>query len=321
MLSEKLEQFGFNEHKANLCAKIFTESSRDGITSHGLNRFPTFINYIKKGYVKPEKEPVLMKTSGAIEIWDGQLGPGPLNAKKSMERAIQLAKTHTIGCLALQNTNHWMRGGTYGWQAAEAGMAAICFTNTLPNMPPWGGKENRLGNNPLVIAIPNEPAHLVLDMAMTQFAYGKITDCRLRGVNLPVAAGYDSEGVLTMEPTKILEGGRILPAGFWKGSGLSLMLDLLGALLSGGRTSRDIGQLENEYGISQIFICFDLASLHAAEELKDSIKNSLDYLKSSATVGDEEITYPGERTFQRRAESNRLGILVDQEIWEKVKAL
>jgi 3-dehydro-L-gulonate 2-dehydrogenase len=89
-----------------------------------------------------------------MERWNGKLGMGNLVAKKAMARAIELAGKLGIGCVAVRNTNHWMRGGTYGWQAADAGCIGICWTNTFPNMPAWGGTDPRIGNNPFVLAIP-----------------------------------------------------------------------------------------------------------------------------------------------------------------------
>ena len=102
-----------------------------------------------------------------------------------MERAIALGREHGVGCVAMANTNHWMRGGTYGWQAAEAGMIGICWTNTMPNLPPWGGAERVIGNNPLIIAVPRANGPVVLDMAMSQFSYGALKSSRKRGEMLP----------------------------------------------------------------------------------------------------------------------------------------
>ena len=165
---------GFSEERAQLCARIFAESSRDGVYSHGLNRFPYFIKNIDEGIIQVQAMPERVGGFGSMERWDGRFGPGPLNAHFCMNRAIELAKEHGMSCVGLRNTTHWMRGGTYGWQAADAGCLAICFTNTSPNMPPWGGAEARIGNNPMVIAVPRQKGHLVLDMATALFSYGKL---------------------------------------------------------------------------------------------------------------------------------------------------
>src|SRR5262245_20616180 len=140
--------------RADLSARLFAEASRDGVASHGLCRFLRFLRMIDNGSVDVHADPVLVESFGALERWDGRRGPGNLNAWSSMTRAIQLARQHGIGCVALANTNHWMRGGAYGWQAAEAGVIGLCWTNTLPNLPPWGDTVPRVGNNPLVIAVP-----------------------------------------------------------------------------------------------------------------------------------------------------------------------
>ncbi len=126
-----------------------------------------------------------------------------------MGQAIALAREHGIGCVALANTNHWMRGGTYGWQAADAGAIGICWTNTLPNMPPWGSSQPRLGNNPFVIAVPRPAGHLVLDMSLSQFSFGALESYRRRGEALPVTGGFDAAGELTRDAAAIEASGRV----------------------------------------------------------------------------------------------------------------
>src|SRR5690554_1497186 len=105
---------GFTEDRAGLAARLFAESSRDGVYSHGLNRFPTYLEYIEKGFMDVHVTPEKMEGMGALERWDGRRGPGNINAFLSMERAIELARIHGMGCVALKNTNHWLRAGSYG---------------------------------------------------------------------------------------------------------------------------------------------------------------------------------------------------------------
>jgi 3-dehydro-L-gulonate 2-dehydrogenase len=169
-----LHKEGFTEEKALQCATIFTNNSIDGIYTHGVNRFPKFVQYVKENFVKPDATPSLQNKFGGIEQWNGNLGPGPLNAVQATEIVIKLAEQYGIGCVALSNTNHWMRGGTYGWQAANAGYVFIAWTNTIANMPAWGATDARLGNNPLVIALPYKDEAIVLDMAMSQYSFGSM---------------------------------------------------------------------------------------------------------------------------------------------------
>src|SRR6516162_1277739 len=240
VLREILKKLDFSPERAVLCARLFTEASRDGVHSHGLGRFPRFVRGIRTGLGNVHATPELAAARGSLERWTGRGGVGNLHAWQSMERAIALARMHGVGWVALAHTNHWMRGGTYGWQAAEAGVIGICWTNTMPNLPPWGSSAPLLGNNPLVIAVPRPQGHVVLDMAMSQFSYGALESYRKRGQLLPVDGGFDPEGRLTRDPGAIEASGRPLPIGYWKGSGLALMLDLLAGLLSGGRVTHEI---------------------------------------------------------------------------------
>jgi Malate/L-lactate dehydrogenase len=124
-------KLGFEAERARGCAQLFANTDRDGVYAHGLNRFPRFLSMIQSGLIDIHAEPVPIAGSGPLERWDGKLGPGNLNASQCVERAIALSQTHGMGCVALANTNHWMRGGSYGWQAADAGVIGICWTNTL----------------------------------------------------------------------------------------------------------------------------------------------------------------------------------------------
>jgi 3-dehydro-L-gulonate 2-dehydrogenase len=307
---------GFDEAKAMQCAIIFAENSRDGVYTHGLNRFPTFIEFLHEGLVNPAAEPTKENTFGSLEQWNGNSGPGILNARFCMDRAIKLAGENGIACVAIKNTNHWMRAGAYGWQAAEAGFIGICFTNTIANLPPWGGIDPRLGNNPLVIAIPREGGHVVLDMAVSQYSVGKLNQYKRNNEELPLPGGYDSEGNLSTDAAVILKSQRLLPIGFWKGSGLSLVLDLLATVLSQGRSTAKITQSEKESGVSQVFICI---KPNGDEQTSNLIEEIISYTKTSRPErAGGSISYPGENSLKIREESLREGVLVDKDIWEKV---
>jgi 3-dehydro-L-gulonate 2-dehydrogenase len=301
---------------AEACATVFADNSRDGVYSHGLNRFPVFVQYIKEKLIDMDAVPTPVSAFGAIEQWDGNIGPGMLNAQFCMNRAINLANTNGIGCVAIKNTNHWMRGGTYGLQAAEAGYIGLCFTNTIANLPPWGGIEPRLGNNPLIIAVPQKQGHIVLDMAMTQFSFGKLWQYQAQGRQLPVPGGYNSNGNLTTDTTEIIESKRPLPIGFWKGSGLSLVLDLLATVLSGGDSTAVITQSgRKETGVSQVFIAIKTDNGKNASLIEEIIS----YTKSNEDGN--EILFPGENMLRTREQSLKEGVLVDEKAWEVLRGL
>lgn len=311
-----LSSLGFDEARATILANGFAENSRDGVYTHGLNRFPTFVDYVTAGLIVKDAEAQRISSNCVTERWDGNAGPGIINARICMNRAIQLAKANGIGSVALKNNNHWMRGGTYGWQAAEAGCIGICFTNTIANVPPWGGVDPRLGNNPLVIAVPRGGGHVVLDMAMSQYSYGKLHQYKAERKELPFDGGFNKNGTLTKNPADIIESQRALPIGFWKGSGLSLMLDMLATLLSGGQSTAKISEEgKTETGVSQVFICFYQEDKSAADKLINEI---LDYTKTSEPEAGSNISYPGENTLKTRLDNIQNGIPVDEEIWKIV---
>jgi 3-dehydro-L-gulonate 2-dehydrogenase len=310
---------GFSANKAEACARIFADNSLEGIYSHGVYRFPRFVDYIKREFIHVNAEPKLIHAAGALEQWDGQLGPGPLNALFCTERAMHLAKENGIGCVAIANTNHWMRGGTYGWQAAKKGFAFIGWTNTEANMPAWGAKESRLGNNPLVFAVPFGSEAIVLDFAMTQFSYGKMEAAELEGKMLPYPGGFTKNGKLTNQPAKILESQRALPIGYWKGAGLSLLLDIIATVLSAGLSTRELSQKEAEYSVSPVFIAFSLEKLSNYPAVEKTIGEIIsDFKNATPDESGGEIRYPGERVLLTRAENLKNGIPVGKNVWEEI---
>lgn len=308
---------GLTPQKAAAIANIFSDNTLDGVNSHGINRFPDFIKSIQKGEVQITEDPECVTKNGSLENWNGHNGPGMLNAHHCMERAIALAKENGIGCVSLFNTNHWMRGGTYGWQAAEAGCIGICFTNTIANMPPWGGKEARLGNNPLVIAVPRKKGNIVLDMAISQYSYGKMQAYELEGKQLPFAGGYDEKMLLTTDPKTIREQNSALPIGRWKGSGLALLLDIIVTGLTGGKSTKHITQYGTDTAISQCYI-----ALHKKDYAPQLIEEILAFTKSATSIEKgREIRYPGEGTLQKRKENKEKGIPVHEKAWEALLEL
>lgn len=310
---------GFNDEQADISAELFTENSCDGVYSHGVNRFPRVIEYLRKGYIQVNAVPTLIENRGAFERWNGNLGMGNVNAKLAMDRAIALSRQFGIGAVALGNTNHWMRGGAYGWQAARAGCVGICWTNTMPNMPVWGAKDCRIGNNPIIFAVPREEGHVVVDMAVAQFSYGKMEECQMNGQLLPVLGGFDRTGNMTRDPQEILQTWRPLPIGYWKGSGLSILLDIIAAVLSGGKSTHEVGKLGgDEFALSQMFIALDAVNI-AGNRLNNAVNDIVnDVVSSEIADANGRVFYPGELEARTRADNLANGIPVKDEIWQKV---
>ena len=322
ILSSVLVKLGFSEDRAMTCAQLFANATRDGVYSHGVHRFPRFVRAVRNGLIDPKASPELVSHFGSLERWNGRSGPGNLNARQCMQRAIDLCRDHGIGCVALANTNHWMRGGAYGWQAAEAGVIGVCWTNTMPNLPPWGASDPRVGNNPLIIAVPHREGHVVLDMAMSQFSYGAIESYRLRGELLPVPGGFTQDGELTRDPAAIEASYRPLPIGYWKGSGLALVLDLLASTLSGGRATCDIVRdPERETRLSQVFIAINPSFLGDSDTVQQTVESVIADLHRAKASGKEPVRYPGENVLKIRRENMERGIPINTTIWQEVQSL
>ena len=315
-----LRSLGFSEERAALSGRLFAETTCDGVYSHGVNRFARLVATVRNGSVDPAAEPRTISRFGALERWDGQGGPGNLNAHAAMARTIALSNEHGIGCVAMANTNHWMRGGTYGWQAADAHVIGICWTNTMPNVPPWGGTEPAIGNNPLVIAVPRARGNVVLDIAMSQFSYGALESYRRRGESLPVEGGFDADGKLTRDPLAIERSQRLLPIGFWKGSGLAVMLDLVAATTSLGNPTNQIANDPlRETSLSQMFIAINpgmLGDSARIDRIADEVVASLH--RSQPIEESKPVRYPGENTVRLREENRRLGLPIEEAVWAEI---
>ena len=288
---------GVDSETADACAEMFARTTESGVYSHGVNRFPRFIQQLENGDII-------------------------LTANKMMDRAIELASDHGIGLVALRNANHWMRGGSYGWQAAEKGYIGICWTNSIAVMPPWGAKECRIGTNPLIVAIPSTPITMV-DMSMSMFSYGMLEVNRLAGRQLPVDGGFDDEGNLTKEPGVIEKNRRILPMGYWKGSGMSIVLDMIATLLSDGASVAEVTEdNSDEYGISQIFIAIEVDKLIDGPTRDAKLQRIMDYVTSAERADENQaIRLPGHEFTTLLAENRRNGITVDDSVWAKIQAL
>ena len=317
-----LLKLGFTNDRAAACAKIFTGNSVDGIYTHGVNRFPVFVQYVKAGHIKPNEIPSLHHKFGGIEQWNGNRGPGTLNAIHATETAMNLAREYGIGCVALANTNHWMRGGTYGWHAAKAGFVFIGITNAISAMPAWGAIDIRLGNNPFVMALPYKDEAIVLDMAMSQYSYGAMELAVYKKEKLAMHGGFNNEGKLTNDPAEIIESRRALPIGYWKGAGMALLLDILTTVLSGGLSVHEITKSKIETNISQLFIVIDISKLSNHSVIPKTIEGIIeDYHQSVKTDASKKITYPGERVLQNREKNLADGIPVLKKVWDKIMEL
>lgn len=319
-MSRGLERF-LNAQDAKRFAEIFAGNSLDGVYSHGMNRYPRYLSDMESGLCDAKvTQAERVSGLGGLEVWDAHFGVGPLIAQQMAERAIELAGTHGIACVALRNNSHWLRAGRYGLMMADAGMMGLCMTNTCMNLVAYGAKEPSTGNNPITIAIPRRAGSLVMDMAVSQYAFGKLEIMAQEGGMLDTPCGYDTDGNLTNDPKKIVESGLMTPMALWKGSALSIMIDLMVSMLSLGRTSLTIGTpADGEKGMSQMFVCMNPAAVIDMDKAEAQMEKTIAFLNSlEPKDGVHGVHAPGENLEKTRARNRECGIPVTEDTWQKI---
>ena len=319
-MARGLERF-LNPQDARRFAEIFAGNSLDGVYSHGMNRYPRYLSDMQSGLCDAKvTQAERVSGLGGLEVWDAHFGVGPLIAQQMAERAIELARTHGIACVALRNNSHWLRAGRYGLMMADAGMMGLCMTNTCMNLVAYGAKEPSTGNNPITIAIPRRAGSLVMDMAVSQYAFGKLEIMAQEGGMLDTPCGYDTDGNLTNDPKKIVESGLMTPMALWKGSALSIMIDLMVSMLSLGRTSLEIGKpADGEKGMSQMFVCMNPAAVIDMDKAEAQMEKTIAFLNSlEPKDGAHGVHAPGENLEKTRARNRERGIPVTEDTWQKI---
>ena len=319
-MSRGLERF-LNAQDAKRFAEIFAGNSLDGVYSHGMNRYPRYLSDMESGLCDAKvTQAERVSGLGGLEMWDAHFGVGPLIAQQMAERAIELARTHGIACVALRNNSQWLRAGRYGLMMADAGMMGLCMTNTCMNLVAYGAKEPSTGNNPITIAIPRRAGSLVMDMAVSQYAFGKLEIMAQEGGMLDTPCGYDTDGNLTNDPKKIVESGLMTPMALWKGSALSIMIDLMVSMLSLGRTSLAIGTpADGEKGMSQMFVCMNPAAVIDMDKAEAQMEKTIAFLNGlEPKDGVHGVHAPGENLERTRARNRERGIPVTEDTWQKI---
>ncbi|OXX73082.1 3-dehydro-L-gulonate 2-dehydrogenase [Vibrio scophthalmi] len=313
---------GMKPEMATKLAAGFVEMANEGTYSHGINRFPVFIDQVDKGQIKLNAEPECINSMGALEQWDCNYGPGVLNGLICAERAMDLARDYGIGMVGMRNSNHWMRGGAYVLKMAREGFAGIASTNSIAVMPAWGGKDHRIGSNPLIMAVAGDPP-VVVDCSMSQFSYGQLQNFVLADKELPVVGGFDNDGELTKNPHVLWENKRLLPMGFWKGSSMAIVLDMMLTAITGGHSvpalTEDMG---GEFGVSQFLIAIDLSKTMDQNTYAQEMKRIRDYVLESepAETGSVMIAGSEIENFIKKHEAAG-GIEINDGIWEQITSL
>jgi LDH2 family malate/lactate/ureidoglycolate dehydrogenase len=320
-IHDRLSVAGITPGQALIEAEIMTEADLHGVASHGVRMLPALLAALADGRVNQHPQFSLQRQFGAIAVMDCDNGPGRYAAQNAMQHAMGLAEAFGVGVCLAKNTTHWGRAHAYANRAAQAGFIGICTTNAIPTMAIGGATKAVIGNNPLAIGIPgtNPGEPIILDMAMSQAAVGKVSTWLREGKVLPGNWGLDAEGKPSNDAKAILEGA-VLPMGEHKGAGLSVMFELLTAALAGAAFTQQIRGADpsgiDRYA-SKIFIALNVQSFIDPMEFQQHTIDFIHYLKTEAAP----FAYPGERGWQIARKQMESGVELHNEIIAQLQAV
>ena len=314
---------GMSESVRRVEAELTADADLMEVPSHGVRMLPGVIRGLRAGRLNPDPQPRMVADHLATCLLDGDRGPGRYVSAHGMALAIERARQYGIGLCVATRVAHWGRAHAYAYQAARAGMIGICTTNAIPNMLGWDSKRAVLGNNPLAIAAPRGPGldPIVLDVAMSQAAVGKIGTYMREGKPAPAGWGLDSEGNATSDPAAILASRLILPMGEHKGAGLALMMELLTGALAGGLLSHEIGGTDAsglDAGGSKFLLAIDIEKLVPAEVFAERVVALLAFVGDGVGSTGDGFLYPGQRGWQARDRNLIAGVPLHPQIVEQL---
>jgi len=289
---------GFGAKDADIISDTLMFAELRNVTSHGIVRLPTYIERVEKGLINQNANMKFTNNNAAaVTMLDADNGMGQVAGYKAMKQVMNIAKLYGIGMVAVKNSNHFGVASYYSLMALEENMIGIVMTNASPAIAPFGTKTPLLGTNPLTVAVPaknNKP--IVLDMSMSTVARGKIRMYALQNKDMPLDWGLDVNGNPTSDPNEALKGS-LVPIGGVKGSGLSLIVDLLTGVLTGTSLTGEVKTVTNMSGpskTSHVFIAINIGSFINAEIYKNNVDMVIDKIKNLPPKGDSEIYMAGE---------------------------
>lgn len=320
-----LEAAGASNNEAQAVAEGCVNANLVGHDSHGVIAIPYYIDCIKAGKIIPGAQWTIVEESPTTAVIDGGWGFGFDVSAKAMELTIKKAKAANVAACTVFQQGHVGRLGMYPLMAARAGMIGFAAADSgrSPYVAPFGGREARLGTNPISIAVPSDlEAPFLLDMATSAVAAGKINLAAKRREDIPKGWIIDADGRPTTDPRDYNNGGALLPLGGtegYKGSGLAAMVEVLCRLLTGPGFAVAPNGREN-------FGCFlaavNVAAFRPLRQFKEEVADFVRYLKSTPlSEGSSGVFHPGELGHLHERERRANGIAVDNATWEKLRAL
>src|ERR1700704_3292 len=281
-----------------------------GVDTHGICRLPGYLERVRRGLINAAPTLAPRRITPVAAELDGQNGFGFVIGMRAMDEAMAMAREFGIGVVSVRRSTHFGMAASYVMPAIEAGFLALVFSNASPAMPPWGGREGLLGTNPFAAGAPGgKLGPYLLDMSPAVAARGKIRRAERRGEKIPLGYALDAEGRPTTDPKTAL-GGVVLPIGGYKGSGLSMLMDIFGGVISGAAFAGGVGDQYKTYDRPQDVGHFFLAMRPNLFVSEDDYRARMDTLVERVRAvpkaeGFDEILIPGEPEVREEAERRK----------------
>ncbi|MEW6046817.1 MAG: Ldh family oxidoreductase [Bacillota bacterium] len=310
---------GLAPEGASLVSRCLVMADLRGVDSHGVTRIPIYVKRLEKGLVNPHPQVRAERVSASVCLVDGDNGMGALVGTRAMEQALSMAGEAGVGVAAVRRSNHYGMAAFYALQALDRGCIGMTMTNAPPTLAPWGGRQALLGTNPLAVAVPaGQHPPIVLDMATSVVARGKIILAAQRGEPIPEGWALDPDGAPTTDARRAL-AGVVLPFGGPKGSGLAILVDILAGVLTGAAFGRRIGDLyrnfEQAQDVGHFFLALNIATfMPVAEFLRRMDEMIADLKRCAPASGHTEVLLPGEPEARCEAERRRTGIPLSSDV-------
>ena len=313
---------GAYDADAKQTAEHLVLANLKGHDSHGVVMVPNYVSNIKRGLLNPRAHCEVVKDADGVVLMDGRTGFGQVVGREATTVAIQRGREHGIACVGLRNAHHLGRIGAYGEMCAEANMVSIHFVNVVGHEPvvvPFGGAEPRLQTNPFCAVVPQqgEPA-IVLDMATSFIAFGKVKVAYNAGKTVRDGALVDHEGLPTNDPRVMFSqpGGSLQPFGLYKGFGLGLICELLGGGLVGEWTMQPehdrVGTVVNH----MLMMVLNPDVFGGTARFQHEVTAMVEFMHSTKPAqGNDRVRIPGELECETMAERSAQGIPVDERTW------
>lgn len=294
---------GSSSDNARCVTQSLIRAEHEGLSSHGLGRLPTYVDRVRAGVLNPSALPVTVSESGGCLLMDANGGFGHVAAQLAMGSAIELARKHGVGAVAVKNSTHFGVARHWAELAAQEGMIGVALSNAPAVMTPPGGVRPFLGTNPIAIGIPALTSPVIVDLATSVVARGKILEAARAGATIPEGWAVDSKGEPTTSAMAAADGA-LLPLAGGKGFSLALAIELLTGGLTGGAVARGVGDvfdMTRAQNVSHLLIAIEVARFGSEADFRQRVSALCDVLRREGTRGGLRIRVPGDRRREARA--------------------